>query len=120
MNIYENNKALNTLDKLLLHINIKSLDVPSVKEEIKSLNLFSTLLYMHLNGADLDYITIKKIYNTIAKNNQNKYKEFKPFFLKFFDYFKKEKNLWSNAGNFFCNSCLNSQKKLQEIKYRGV
>jgi len=119
INIYENNKDVNTLDKLLLHINIKSLDVPSVKEEIKSLNLLSTLLNMYLNDAELDYITIKKIYNTIENNNQYNYKEFKPFFIKFFNYFKKEKNLWNYAETFFSNSCLNSQKELQEIKYRG-
>ena len=53
--IYEKKNDLNTLDKLLLHINIKSLDVPSVKQKIKSLNMLSPILYIYSNGAEPDY-----------------------------------------------------------------
>ena len=120
MNIYINNKDLNTLDKLLLHINLKSLDVPSVKEEIISLNLLSTLLHMYLNGSELDYKTIKKVYNNIEKSNKYDFKEFKQFFEKVFDYFEKGKSLYNSAEKFCSNSSFSSQKKLQQKKFKGV
>ena len=62
--IYENKNDLNTLDKLLSHINIKSLDVPSVKQQIKNLNMLSPILYIYSNGAEPDYFEpILFIYN---------------------------------------------------------
>ena len=62
--IYEEKKDLNTLDKLLIHINIKSLDVPSIKQKIKSLNLLSPILYIYSNGPEKDYFEpVLFIYN---------------------------------------------------------
>ena len=120
MNIYDDNKDLNTLEKLLLHINLKSLDAPLVKEEIINLNLLSTLIYMYLKGSDLDYKTIKKIYNNIIKNNKYVFKEFKPFFIEVFNYLKIEKYLYNNAEKISSNSSLSSLKKMQKIKYKGA
>ena len=120
MNIYDDNKDLNTLDKLLLHINSKSLDAPSVKEEIINLNLLSTLLYMYLNGSELDYKTIKKIYNNIIKSKKYVFKEFKPFFLEVMFYLKIEKYLYNNAEKISSNSSLYFLKKMQKIKYKGA
>ena len=62
--IYEEKNDLNTLDKLLLHINIKSLEIPSVKQKIKSLNMLSPILYIYANGAEPDYFEpVVFIYN---------------------------------------------------------
>ena len=119
MSIYESNKDLNTLEKLLFHINLKSLDASSVKEEIISLNLLSALLYMYLNGSELDYKTIKKIYNNIEQNSQYIYKEFKPFILELFYNLKKEKNICNRAEKLFSDCCFNSSKIFQKMKYKG-
>jgi hypothetical protein len=64
IDIYEKKNDLNTLDKLLSHINIKSIDVPSVKAKIKSLNLLSPILYIYSNRAEPDYFEpVVFIYN---------------------------------------------------------
>ena len=61
--IYESKKQLDSLSQLLLHINIKSLDIPSVKQKIENLLLTTPLIYLYVNGKEEDYfLPVTKIY----------------------------------------------------------
>ena len=60
--LYES--KVETLSNLLLHININSLDVPSVKEKLENLFLINPLIYLYVNGKSPDYFKpILSIYN---------------------------------------------------------
>ena len=117
ISIYDDNKDLNTLEKLLLHINVKSLDAPSVIEELTSLNLLSILLYMYTNDIELDLKTIKKIFDNI--NDKDDYKEFKKFLINMPKSFKMEINVLNTYNQFFPKSCFNSIKKLEHMNCLG-
>ena len=53
--LYESKKKYDTLSQLLLHINVKSLDVPAVRQKIENLFLTTPLIYICVNGSSQDY-----------------------------------------------------------------
>ena len=62
--LYESKKKFDTLSQLLLHINIKSLDVPSVKQKIENLFLTTPFIYLCVNGNSPDYFEpVLRIYD---------------------------------------------------------
>ena len=53
--LYEEKNKINKLNKILLHIDIKSLISSSVQKKIKELNLFSPMMTIYVNGENPDY-----------------------------------------------------------------
>ena len=53
--LYESKKKFEALSQILLHINIKSLDVPSIKQKIENLFLTGPLIYLCVNGKSPNY-----------------------------------------------------------------
>ena len=69
--LYESNRKLDTLSQLLLHINIKSLDVPSIKQKIENLFLTTPLIYICVNGKSQDYFEpVLRIYEKFTISNE--------------------------------------------------
>ena len=95
--IYEEKNKINKLNKLLLHIDIKSLCSKTVKEKIKELNLFSPMMTIYINAENPDY--------------------FKPVLLLY------EKYATSEKLNFFSYEKIIEKKTLNEIQeskeYKG-
>ena len=97
ISLYEEKNKINKLNKILLHIDIKSLISSSVQKKIKELNLFSPMMTIYVNGENPDY--------------------FKPILLLYEMYEKAEKL------NFFTYEKIIEKKNLEEIKeskeYKG-
>ena len=53
--LYETKRNFEILSKLLLHINVNSLEAPLVKQKIESLNIITPLIYIYVNGKSQDY-----------------------------------------------------------------
>ena len=53
--LYEAKKNFDTLNKLLLHINVNSLEMPLVKQKLENLLLTTPLIYIYVNGKSQDY-----------------------------------------------------------------
>ena len=69
--LYESKKKYHTLSQLLLHINVKSLDVPSVKQKIENLFLTTPLIYICVNGSNQDYFEpVLRIYEKYVSSNE--------------------------------------------------
>ena len=69
--LYESKKKFDTLSQLLLHINIKSLDVPSVKQKIENLFLTTPLIYLCVNGKTPDYFEpVLRIYDKFINSSE--------------------------------------------------
>ena len=69
--IYESKKKFNTLSQLLLHINVKSLDIPSVKQKIENLFLTTPLIYICVNGSSQDYFEpVLRIYEKFISSSE--------------------------------------------------
>ena len=69
--LYESKKKFDTLSQLLLHINIKSLDVPSVKQKIENLFLTTPLIYICVNGSSQDYFQpVLRIYEKFISSTE--------------------------------------------------
>ena len=69
--LYESKKKFDTLSQLLLHINIKSLDVPSVKQKIENLFLTTPLIYICVNGSSQDYFEpVLRIYEKFISSTE--------------------------------------------------
>ena len=88
--IYEEKNKINKLNKLLLHIDIKSLCSKMIKDKIKELNLFSPMITIYINGENPDC--------------------FKPVLLLYEKYSKAEKL------NFFSYEKIIEKKNLNEIE----
>ena len=95
--IYEEKNKISKLNKLLLHIDIKSLCGKLVKDKIKELNLFSPMMTIYANGENPDC--------------------FKPILL-LYEKYEKAKKL-----NFFSYEKIIEKKNLDEIEeskeYKG-
>ena len=95
--LYEEKNKIKTLNRLLLHIDIKALLSPSIKAKIKELNLFSLMMNIYVNGENPDY--------------------FKPILLLYEKYEKSEKL------NFFSYEKIIEKNNIEEIKeskeYKG-
>jgi hypothetical protein len=71
--IYESKKKLDTLSQLLLHINVKSLDIPSVKQKLENLCLTTPLIYICVNGQSRDYFEpVLRIYHKFITSSEIK------------------------------------------------
>ena len=69
--LYESKKKFDTLSQLLLHINIKSLDVPSIKQRIENLFLTTPLIYICVNGQSQDYFEpVLRIYDKFITSTE--------------------------------------------------
>ena len=69
--LYESKKKFDTLSQLLLHININSLDVPSVKQKIENLFLTTPLIYICVNGKSQDYFEpVLRIYEKFISSTE--------------------------------------------------
>ena len=69
--LYESKKRFDTLSQLLLHINIKSLDVPSIKQKIENLFLTNPLIYICVNGKTQDYFEpVLRIYEKFTTSTE--------------------------------------------------
>ena len=69
--LYESRKKFDTLSQLLLHININSLDVPSVKQKIENLFLTTPLIYICVNGKNQDYFEpVLRIYEKFISSTE--------------------------------------------------
>ena len=69
--LYESKKKFNILSQLLLHININSLDVHSVKQKIENLFLTTPLIYICVNGLTQDYFEpVLHIYEKFISSNE--------------------------------------------------
>ena len=95
--LYEEKNKIKTLDRLLLHIDTKTLISTPVKNKIMELNLFSPMMNIYVNGENPDY--------------------FKPVLLLYEKYEKSEKL------NFFSYEKIIEKNNLEEIKeskeYKG-
>ena len=71
LNYYVKKKDYKTYSKLIVHINIKSLNIDEVKEICKENGILTPLIYIYMNSEKEDcFILITKIYE-IFKNSQN-------------------------------------------------
>ena len=69
--LYESKKKFDTLSQLLLHINIKSIDIPSVKQKIENLFLTTPLIYICVNGSSQDYFEpVLRIYEKFCSSTE--------------------------------------------------
>ena len=69
--LYESQKKLDTLSQLLMHINVKSLDVPSVRQKIENLFLTTPFIYLCVNGNPPDYFEpVLRIYDKFINSNE--------------------------------------------------
>ena len=69
--LYESKKKLDTLSQLLMHINIKSLDTPAIKQKIENLFLITPLIYICVNGKAQDYFgPVLRMYDQFMKANE--------------------------------------------------
>ena len=50
--LYEKKKEYNTLSKILVHLDIKSIDIQSLKELCNDKNMINPLIYISTNGKD--------------------------------------------------------------------
>ena len=95
--LYEEKNKIKTLDRLLLHIDTKTLISTPVKNKIMELNLFSPMMNIYVNGENPDY--------------------FKPVLLLYEKYEKSEKL------NFFSYEKIIEKNNVEEIKeskeYKG-
>ena len=88
--LYVNENKNNVLNKILLHINAKSLNSPIILNKIKELNLIYPLMNIYVNGENPDYL--------------------KPILL-LYDLYKKGKKL-----NFNTYEKIIEEKNIEEIK----
>lgn len=68
IDLYEKKKQYNTLSNLLVHLDIRSIDIESVKLLVNDKNLITPLIYIYTNGKDEDYFhPLKKIFEAFEK-----------------------------------------------------
>ena len=53
--IYESKKNLDELGQILIHLNIKSIDKPNIRQKIQNLFLLSPMIYICIYGENKDY-----------------------------------------------------------------
>ena len=53
--IYEGKKNLDELGQILIHLNIKSIDKPNIRQKIQNLFLLSPFIYICIYGEQQDY-----------------------------------------------------------------
>ena len=70
INTYEEEKRLDKLNQLLIHINIKCLENETIKKKLEELNLITPLIYLYMNGKDENYFyPIEKLFELYCKSN---------------------------------------------------
>ena len=78
--IYENKKSLDELGQILIHLNIKSIDKPNIRQKIQNLFLPSPMIYISIYGENKDYFKpVTFIYDKFINSKEipefNSYKE---------------------------------------------
>ena len=63
LDLYYKNGKQEYLSKMLLHINIKSIDTIEIKNKLEKLNLTIPLIYLYMNGENQDYfVPLQKMF----------------------------------------------------------